>query len=66
MLVRKRYHEIIEENLKALPIPTRTEMNDLYKSLYLLKQEVRRNTKQVAELQSRLKRAERATKKEQP
>ncbi|MBU2009139.1 MAG: hypothetical protein KJ624_04765 [Chloroflexi bacterium] len=66
MLVRKRYHEIIEEYLKALPIPTRTEMNDLYKSVYLLKQEVRRNTKQVAELQSRLKRAERATKKEQP
>jgi class III poly(R)-hydroxyalkanoic acid synthase PhaE subunit len=66
MLVRKRYHEIIEEYLKALPIPTRTEMNDLYKSLYLLKQEVRRNTKYVAELQSRLKRTERATKKEQP
>lgn len=50
MDVRKRYDDIMEEYLKMLPIPTRSEMNDLYKTLYQLKKEARRNTKQLKDL----------------
>jgi hypothetical protein len=50
MDVRKRYDDIMEEYLKMLPIPTRSEMNDLYKTVYQLKKEVRRNTKQSKDL----------------
>jgi hypothetical protein len=66
MLVRQRYDGIVEENLKSLPIPTKSEMNDLYKSLYLLKKEVRENTKRVSELKKRLRSTGTAAKKEQP
>jgi len=45
----------MEEYLKALPVPTRSEMNDLYKTLYMLKKEVRKNTKQMKELENKLK-----------
>lgn len=65
MLVRKRYNEIMEEYLKALPIPTRTEMDDLYKTLYLLKKEVKKNARQMSDLQERLRRTGRAAGKEQ-
>lgn len=64
MRLRKRYDDIMEEYLKALPVPTRSEMNDLYKTLYLLKKEVRNNTKQVKELEEKLKTAETAPGKE--
>jgi len=53
--VRKRYDDVMEEYLKALPVPTRSEMNDLYKTLYMLKKEVRKNTKQMKELENKLK-----------
>jgi len=53
--VRKCYDDVMEEYLKALPVPTRSEMNDLYKTLYMLKKEVRKNTKQMKELDNKLK-----------
>lgn len=65
MRLRKRYDDIMEEYLKALPVPTRSEMNDLYKTLYLLKKEVRKNTKQVRELEEKLRTAETALVKEE-
>ncbi|MBT9159415.1 MAG: Poly(3-hydroxyalkanoate) polymerase subunit PhaE [Dehalococcoidia bacterium] len=65
MRVRKRYDDIMEEYLKALPVPTRSEMNDLYKTLYLLKKEVRENTKQVRELEEKLRTTETALGKEE-
>ncbi len=65
MRVRKRYDDIMEEYLKALPVPTRSEMNDLYRSLYLLKKEVRKNTKQVRELEEKLRTTETALRKEE-
>jgi hypothetical protein len=65
MRVRKHYDDIIEEYLRALPVPTRSEMNELYKTLYLLKKEVKKNTKQVRELEEKLRTTGAAPEKEE-
>ena len=61
---RKRLNDIMEEYLKTLPVPTRSEMNDLYKTLYQLKKEVRKSTRQVKELEGKLQTLETASGKE--
>ncbi len=64
MEVRKGYDDIMEEYLRALPVPTRSEMNDLYKTLYLLKKEARKSTRQVKELEEKIRIVETALGKE--
>ncbi len=61
---RKRLNDIMEEYLKTLPVPTRSEMNDLYKTLYQLKKVVRKSTRQVKELQEKIRTMETAPGKE--
>jgi hypothetical protein len=55
----------MEEYMKALPVPTQSDMNDLYKDLYLLKKEVRKNTKKVRKLEEKLRIAATAASKEE-
>ncbi|MEO5355937.1 MAG: hypothetical protein H7844_01400 [Nitrospirae bacterium YQR-1] len=38
---RKQYHKLIELNLADLPIPVRSEMDDVYKTIYDLKKRLR-------------------------
>ncbi|MBF0520421.1 MAG: hypothetical protein HQK92_11940 [Nitrospirae bacterium] len=38
---RKQYHKLIEMNLSDLPIPVRSEMDDVYKTIYDLKKRLR-------------------------
>jgi len=54
MRLRQRYNSVMEELLKALPIPTRSEMDDLYKTLYVMNKEVKDNLKRLGELEDKL------------
>lgn len=38
---KKNFDTLLEEQLQCLPIPTKTDMNSLYKTIYTLKREVR-------------------------
>jgi len=38
---KKNFDTLLEEQLQCLPIPTKTDMNSLYKTIYNLKREVR-------------------------
>jgi hypothetical protein len=58
MRLRQRYNGVMEEYLKALPIPTRSEMDDLYKTIYLMNKEVKDNPKRLRELEEKLRTTE--------
>jgi class III poly(R)-hydroxyalkanoic acid synthase PhaE subunit len=58
MRLQQRYNGVMEEFLKVLPIPTRSEMDDLYKTLYLMKKEVKNNPKRMGELEGKLRTTE--------
>ena len=48
-------HEVINEYLKELQIPTNKEMNEVYRDLYQTKKKLAELTRQVAQLQADLK-----------
>ncbi|MFQ6118491.1 MAG: poly(R)-hydroxyalkanoic acid synthase subunit PhaE [Methanosarcinales archaeon] len=48
----KNYEEILEEQLKYMPIATKSEMDDLYKEVYSLKKKVKELSNQIKELSS--------------
>ncbi len=52
MQFRKAYHEFLEEVMKQLdlPVPTRSEMDNLYKTVYQLKKTVRQQAREIEEL----------------
>jgi hypothetical protein len=54
MQFRKAYHEFVEEMVKQLdlPVPTRSEMDNLYKTVYELKKTVRRQAKELESLKN--------------
>lgn len=55
MRLQQRYNGVMEEFLKALPIPTRSEMDDLYKKLYLMNKEVKNGPKRMEGLEDKLR-----------
>lgn len=58
MRLQQRYNVVMEEFLKALPIPTRSEMDDLYKTLYLINKEVKKSPKRMGGLEEKLRTTE--------
>jgi class III poly(R)-hydroxyalkanoic acid synthase PhaE subunit len=50
MQFRADFQTYIEEVTKELPFPNRSEMNHLYKAVYQMKHEIRRMSKELAEL----------------
>lgn len=58
MRLQKRYDIVMEEFLKALPIPTRSEMDDLYKTIYLMNKEVKSSPKRMKGLDEKLRTTE--------
>ncbi len=52
MQFRKAYHEFLEEVVKQLdlPVPTRSEMDHLYKTVYQMRKTVRAQAREIAEL----------------
>jgi len=58
MRLQQRYNIVMEEFLKALPIPTRSEMDDLYKTLYLMNKEVKNSSKRMKGLDEKLRTTE--------
>ncbi len=59
MQFRKAYHEFMEEAVKQmdLPIPTRSEMDNLYKTVYQLRKTVRAQAREIEELKRERKAA---------
>jgi hypothetical protein len=60
MRLQQRYNGVMEDFLKVLPIPTRSEMNDLYKTIYLMNKEVKSSPRQLAGMEDKLKTIEKA------
>ncbi len=54
MQFRKAYHEFLEEVVKQLdlPVPTRSEMDNLYKTVYELRKTVRKQARELESLKN--------------
>ncbi|QHI72815.1 poly(R)-hydroxyalkanoic acid synthase subunit PhaE [Aminipila terrae] len=54
MVFKMRYDGLIEEYLKFMPIPTKSEMNSLYKTVYDLKKQVKDARKELKDLKEEI------------
>ncbi|WP_312649120.1 poly(R)-hydroxyalkanoic acid synthase subunit PhaE [Aminipila sp.] len=55
MVFKSRYDSLIEEYLKYIPIPTKSEMKSLYKTVYDLKKQVKDAKKELNDLKGEKK-----------
>jgi len=49
-----KYQDILEEYFKYMPVPTKTDMNEVYKEIYLLKRKVKFQDKELKKLKGKL------------
>lgn len=47
MAFKKNFDDVLEEQLQVLPLPTKSDMNSLYKTVYHLKKEIKELKKEI-------------------
>jgi predicted nucleic acid-binding Zn-ribbon protein len=51
---KKSFDQFLEQQLKLLPIPTKTDLDSLYKTVYELKKQVRAMAKKLSDLENKI------------
>ncbi len=62
MIFKMRLDELMEDYLSFVPVPTKTEMDSLYKTVYELKKELKNTRKELDELKQDMEEVNKASK----